>query len=86
MMIMYHHKPGMMLGMVVFWALVLGGQLMVLFWGAVIALIVWAVRAFTRTQSVQSRTGVDYEPRGSDRTLQIAAGALRARRDHAGTV
>jgi uncharacterized membrane protein len=63
----------------------LGGLLMVLFWGAVIALIVWAVRAFARTQSVQSRTGVDYEPRGSDRTLRIAQERY-ARRDHAGTV
>ena len=58
----------------------LRGLLMVLFWGAVIALIVWAVRAFTRTQSVQSRTGVDYEPARERSHAADRAGALRAER------
>ena len=50
----------------------LGGLMMLLFWAAVIGLIVWAITAFSRRQS--GRTDYPSSPQApqGDRALQIA--------------
>ncbi len=36
------------------WWMLWGGLMMVLFWGAIIALVVWAIQGVTRRQSVHT--------------------------------
>ena len=50
----------------------LGGLMMLLFWAAVIGLIVWAITAFSRRQSGRTEHSSSLLAPEGDRALQIA--------------
>ncbi len=64
---MWHGADGMG------WWMLWGGLMMVLFWGAIVALAVWAVQAATRTE----RGGTS--PPASDRTVRTPLDVAKER-------
>ena len=49
----------------------IGGLMMLLFWAAVIALVIWAVRAFGRNQTGRTEQPTLPQARTDDRAVQI---------------